>query len=86
MPSFTVYKGAADGTPVKSTTSKPDDLVGDQVLLKVLASGVCGTGTFSLSFRGQCSKLHSLTFFVPLDLHYVRFESCRDLIDGDFIF
>ncbi|KAJ6782234.1 hypothetical protein PWT90_08862 [Aphanocladium album] len=43
MLSFTVYKGAADGNPVKSTTSKPKELTGDQVLLKVLASGVCGT-------------------------------------------
>ncbi|KAM3428453.1 hypothetical protein MY4824_008827 [Beauveria thailandica] len=46
MLSFTVFKGAADGAPVKSTTSKPEQLTGDQVLLKVLASGVCGTGTF----------------------------------------
>lgn len=44
MLSFTVFKGAKDGIPVKSTTSKPKDLTGDQVLLKVLASGVCGTG------------------------------------------
>ncbi|TQV93287.1 NADP-dependent alcohol dehydrogenase [Cordyceps javanica] len=43
MLSFTVYKGSPDGTPVKSTTSKPRQLTGDQVLLKVLASGVCGT-------------------------------------------
>ncbi|KAM3508773.1 hypothetical protein MY10362_000983 [Beauveria mimosiformis] len=43
MLSFTVFKGAADGAPVKSTTSKPEQLTGDQVLLKVLASGVCGT-------------------------------------------
>ncbi|KAM0670329.1 hypothetical protein ACQRIT_007625 [Beauveria bassiana] len=43
MLSFTVFKGAADGAPVKSTTSKPKQLTGDQVLLKVLASGVCGT-------------------------------------------
>lgn len=51
MLSFSVYKGAADGTPVKSTTSKPKELVGDQVLLKVLASGVCGTGAFLQSRR-----------------------------------
>ncbi|ATY60957.1 NADP-dependent alcohol dehydrogenase [Cordyceps militaris] len=43
MFSFTVYKGAPDGAPVQSTTTKPKELTGDQVLLKVLASGVCGT-------------------------------------------
>jgi threonine dehydrogenase-like Zn-dependent dehydrogenase len=44
MPSFTVFKGGKDGAPKKSTTEKPDQLVGDQVLVKVTASGVCGTG------------------------------------------
>ena len=43
MPSFTVYKGSKEGTIVKSTTTKPD-LQGDQVLLRVTASGICGTG------------------------------------------
>ncbi|KXJ96704.1 chaperonin 10-like protein [Microdochium bolleyi] len=43
MPSFTVFKGSKDGVAVQSTTTKPDELVGDQVLLKVTASGVCGT-------------------------------------------
>lgn len=44
MPSFTVFKGAKDGAPKRSITQKPDQLVGDQVLVKVTASGVCGTG------------------------------------------
>jgi D-arabinose 1-dehydrogenase-like Zn-dependent alcohol dehydrogenase len=44
MPSFTVFRGQKDGSPKKSTTTKPDELTGDQVLVKVTASGVCGTG------------------------------------------
>lgn len=43
MPSFTVYKGSKDGSIVKSQTTKPDELTGDQVLLRVTASGLCGT-------------------------------------------
>lgn len=86
MPSFTVYKGAADGTPVKSTTSKPDELVSDQVLLKVHASGVCGTGTFSLFPRGQCSKLQSLTRCTPRSSLRTFSTRFMVLIDGDFIF
>ena len=42
MPSFSVYKGTSDGSIKKTTTDKPQ-LVGDQVLLKVTASGLCGT-------------------------------------------
>ncbi|KAF1833636.1 GroES-like protein [Decorospora gaudefroyi] len=42
MPSFTVYKGSKDSKIVKSQTSKPD-LKDDQVLIKVTASGLCGT-------------------------------------------
>jgi D-arabinose 1-dehydrogenase-like Zn-dependent alcohol dehydrogenase len=47
MVSFTVYKGAKDGKVYKSQTEK-GDLKGDQVLLKVTASGLCGT---DLHFR-----------------------------------
>ncbi|KAL4875848.1 chaperonin 10-like protein [Aspergillus karnatakaensis] len=43
MPTFTVYKGTESGNPVKSTTTKPDQLTDDYVLLKITASGVCGT-------------------------------------------
>ncbi|CAM1505933.1 Fc.00g115700.m01.CDS01 [Cosmosporella sp. VM-42] len=43
MPTFTVFKGSKDGRPVKSTTTKPDELVRDQVLVRVTASGLCGT-------------------------------------------
>jgi D-arabinose 1-dehydrogenase-like Zn-dependent alcohol dehydrogenase len=42
MPSFTVYKGSKGGKIVKSETQKPD-LQNDQVLVKVTASGLCGT-------------------------------------------
>lgn len=42
MPSFTVFKGSNDGSIKKAQTEKPD-LKGDQVLLQVTASGVCGT-------------------------------------------
>lgn len=43
MPSFTVFKGSKDGSIQKSTTSKPDQLTGDQVFLRITASGLCGT-------------------------------------------
>ncbi|KAK8139456.1 putative NADP-dependent alcohol dehydrogenase [Apiospora sp. TS-2023a] len=43
MPSFTVFKGSKDGNPVKSTTTRPDELKGDQVFMKITASGLCGT-------------------------------------------
>lgn len=42
MPSFTVYKGTKDGQVVKSQTTKPE-LSGDQVLIRITASGLCGT-------------------------------------------
>jgi len=42
MPTFTVYKGSKDNKIVKAQTTKPD-LQNDQVLIKVTASGLCGT-------------------------------------------
>ncbi|CAK7200922.1 hypothetical protein SEUCBS139899_003622 [Sporothrix eucalyptigena] len=42
MPSFTVFKGSKKGI-VKGTTQKSDELSGDQVLLRITASGLCGT-------------------------------------------
>ncbi|KAK7517569.1 chaperonin 10-like protein [Phyllosticta citriasiana] len=42
MPSFTVYKGSQSGAIVKATTERPA-LSGDEVLVKVTASGLCGT-------------------------------------------
>ncbi|KAI1844438.1 hypothetical protein JX265_010068 [Neoarthrinium moseri] len=43
MPTFTVFKGSKDGLPKKSTTTKPDELTRDQVLVRVTVSGLCGT-------------------------------------------
>ncbi|KAI0160935.1 GroES-like protein [Hypoxylon sp. FL1284] len=40
---FTVFKGDKSGAPKKSTTTKPKELTGDSVLVKVTASGLCGT-------------------------------------------
>jgi D-arabinose 1-dehydrogenase-like Zn-dependent alcohol dehydrogenase len=42
MPTFTVFKGSESGKIVQSQTTKPD-LTDDQVLIKITASGVCGT-------------------------------------------
>ena len=41
MPTFTVYKGSKEGKIVKGETTR--ELNGDEVLVKVTASGVCGT-------------------------------------------
>ncbi|KAL4966541.1 NAD(P)-dependent alcohol dehydrogenase [Aspergillus stella-maris] len=43
MPSFTVFKGQESGNPVQSTTTKSDELIENYVLLRVTASGLCGT-------------------------------------------
>jgi D-arabinose 1-dehydrogenase-like Zn-dependent alcohol dehydrogenase len=42
MPSFTVFKGSKEGKIVEAQTTRPD-LTDDQVLIKVTASGLCGT-------------------------------------------
>ncbi|KAF2008163.1 GroES-like protein [Amniculicola lignicola CBS 123094] len=42
MPSFTTFKGSKDGSIKKSNTTRPD-LKNDQVLLRITASGLCGT-------------------------------------------
>lgn len=42
MPTFTVFKGSKDGKIVKSQTTRPD-LKNDEVLVKITASGLCGT-------------------------------------------
>lgn len=49
MPTFTVFKGNDTGFPKKSTTTKPDELKSDFVLVRVTASGVCGTGKWLTS-------------------------------------
>lgn len=43
MPTVTVFKGQQDGSPKKSTAATPE-LTGDKVLVRITASGVCGTG------------------------------------------
>ncbi|RYP53538.1 hypothetical protein DL768_001493 [Monosporascus sp. mg162] len=43
MRTFTVFKGDKSGTPKRSTTTRPDALKGDQVFLRITASGICGT-------------------------------------------
>ncbi|KAI2780669.1 GroES-like protein [Daldinia loculata] len=40
---FTVFKGDKSGAPKKATTTKPEKLTEDYVLVKVTASGLCGT-------------------------------------------
>ncbi len=42
MPTFTVYKGSKEGKIVKEETTRPD-LSDDQVLVKITATGLCGT-------------------------------------------
>lgn len=42
MPSFKVYKGSASDGIQEANTTKPE-LTGDQVLVKIAASGLCGT-------------------------------------------
>jgi D-arabinose 1-dehydrogenase-like Zn-dependent alcohol dehydrogenase len=42
MPSFKVYKGSANSGIQEAQTSKPA-LTGDQALIKITASGLCGT-------------------------------------------
>ncbi|KAH9887792.1 GroES-like protein [Xylariomycetidae sp. FL2044] len=43
MPLITVFKGSQDGLPKKHTMERPDQLTGDDVLIRITASGVCGT-------------------------------------------
>ncbi|KPI40019.1 putative formaldehyde dehydrogenase AdhA [Cyphellophora attinorum] len=42
MPTFEVFQSTSDGRITQRETTKPD-LTGDQVLVKISASGVCGT-------------------------------------------
>ncbi len=50
MPSFEVFKGCEDGYPKKCSTQWSGKLEGDHVLLKITASGLCGT---DLHYRNQ---------------------------------
>jgi len=42
MSDFTVYKGSKGGA-IKKSEAKKRDVTGDQVQVKVTASGLCGT-------------------------------------------
>ncbi|KAF2788254.1 GroES-like protein [Melanomma pulvis-pyrius CBS 109.77] len=42
MPTFTVFKGSKEGKIIKTETTRPS-LQNDQVLVKITASGLCGT-------------------------------------------
>lgn len=50
MPTFTVFKGSESGAPNKETTTRLDELSGDQVFVRITASGLCGT---DLHYRTQ---------------------------------
>ncbi|KAK4083023.1 uncharacterized protein Triagg1_1913 [Trichoderma aggressivum f. europaeum] len=43
MTSFTVYTGAKDGNVKSNSATKPEQLTGDQVFLRIIASGMCFT-------------------------------------------
>ncbi|KAK6955712.1 hypothetical protein Daesc_003355 [Daldinia eschscholtzii] len=47
MTSFIVYKGSKNGV-TKSSVTKPEHLTGDKVLMRITASGLCGTDLHSL--------------------------------------
>lgn len=54
MASYTVFKGSKDSTVVKSTIPKPEKLTGDQVLMRITASGLCGTDLHYV--RERCTE------------------------------
>ncbi|KAI0004737.1 GroES-like protein [Xylariaceae sp. FL0662B] len=76
MSSYSVFKGQKDGLPKKSVTRKPEQLVGDKVLVKVTASGVCGT---DLHYRTQDMVLGHEGVGIVEDLG----PDCKHLKKGD---
>jgi hypothetical protein len=40
MPTFTVFKGSKEGAAKEATTTRPDELQGDDVLVKITVSGL----------------------------------------------
>ncbi len=58
MPTFTVFKGTPKGVK-KSETTRPD-LQGDQVYVKVTASGLCGTDLHYREGKSFLDKLQSV--------------------------
>lgn len=77
MASVTIFKGGKDGVPKKFTTTMSEPLTGDQVFVRVTASGVCGT---DLHFRGNENMVlgHEGVGVVE-ELG----PACRDLKKGD---
>jgi D-arabinose 1-dehydrogenase-like Zn-dependent alcohol dehydrogenase len=53
MPTFTIFKGSSSGAIVESKTTRPD-LTGDQLYIRITASGLCGT---DMHFRHSDSCL-----------------------------
>jgi D-arabinose 1-dehydrogenase-like Zn-dependent alcohol dehydrogenase len=51
MPTFTVFKGSPSGAVVQSTTTR-SDLTGDQLYIRITASGLCGTDIHRLHSSG----------------------------------
>lgn len=58
MPSFTVYTGSKDGHVKPRTTTKPDQLTGDQVYVRVTASGMCFTDVHYVSCLSSNNSNH----------------------------
>lgn len=58
MPSFTVYAGSKDGHVKPRTTTKPDQLTGDQVYVRVTASGMCFTDVHYVSCLSSNHNSH----------------------------
>lgn len=49
MTNFTVYTGAKDGHVKPNNATKPEQLTGDQVFLRITASGMCFTDVHYVS-------------------------------------
>lgn len=55
MTTFTVYTGAKDGHVKPNNATKPEQLTGDQVFLRITASGMCFTDVHYVSdFNSRC--------------------------------
>jgi hypothetical protein len=49
MPSFTVFKESKEGV-LEASLSRPEELKGDEVYVKITALGLCGTGKRPVEF------------------------------------
>lgn len=57
---FTVFRGSKSGSIIQSETTRPP-LAGDQVLISITASGLCGG---DLGFKGNDARI-SLSLVTP---------------------